>query len=675
MKSIEFHGLKFNIENEEIRLSGFRFVQVQIAGRNHMGPDITARYCSERDSLKYKSHRVENGTLIIEQENDLISVKTVFEGYPDSTAVRCFTEVENISESPIVLEQVSSLYMDLGISRREVKNSYLYSFIQGHWGECQPRKKSLYEAGLSDIVSMNKYRVSYTNIGSWSTKEALPQGIIEVDGRYLMFQIESNNSWYYEISDHYGELYLYLGGPSCPFCGWAKKLEKGEKYTAKKVAVCFSDNLDGVIGEMTKYRRHIAGQCEPDKSLPTIYNEYMHLAWDSPHEDNVKKYAPVIAETGAEYYVIDCGWHDEVPGDVIYPYVGCWRESNARFPSGVRATTDYIRSLGMKAGLWIEPEVVGDKCREMIDYYGDDCFIGRYGEKVCVGNRYFLDFRKEKVVNYMTETIRRMVREYGAEYIKLDYNRDIGIGCDRDAFSLGEGLEGCAAAYLKWIEDVREEFPEVLFETCSSGGMRMDYETMQHFSIVSSSDQTHYDRYPYIASNMPAALLPEQAAVWSYPVNSFAFDLNTSRLTAEWVKENISREEIIMNMINTFLGRLHLASHIDLMTDGQKALVKEGVAYYNRLAEIKSKAVPCFPLGFAYEGQEIVSGGLKTDDTLYLAVWNLGDAATAEIPVNGEYSEAVCSYPASNDVPFEFKDGRLTVSFNEKCQARFFEIK
>jgi hypothetical protein len=48
----------------------------------------------------------------------------------------------------------------------------------------------------------------------------------------------------------------------------------------------------------------------------------MHLSWDSPTEETTRLYAPIVASTGAEYYVIDCGWHNEEPGNVIYPYVG-----------------------------------------------------------------------------------------------------------------------------------------------------------------------------------------------------------------------------------------------------------------------------------------------------------------------------------------------------------------
>ena len=79
---------------------------------------------------------------------------------------------------------------------------------------------------------------------------------------------------------------------------------------------------------------------------------------------------------------------------------------------------DLIHSHGMKAGLWIEPEVVGMKCQKMIDYYGDECFIQRNGKKVCELGRYLLDFRHEKVRAYLSETIDRMVNEYGCDYIK-----------------------------------------------------------------------------------------------------------------------------------------------------------------------------------------------------------------------------------------------------------------
>ena len=112
-----------------------------------------------------------------------------------------------------------------------------------------------------------------------------------------MFQIESNSSWYYEIADKKEEYYLYLGGANLPFEDWSKLLKRGETYKTVNVALSFGKSLNAVIGEMTKYRRNIAKKCNADKHLPVIFNEYMHLSWDSPTEENTKKLVPVVAKT------------------------------------------------------------------------------------------------------------------------------------------------------------------------------------------------------------------------------------------------------------------------------------------------------------------------------------------------------------------------------------------
>ena len=681
--TLEFFSLLFEIENDRIRLKSLAdypvnggFAEVTVSGENkHTHQGATMIPSSEGARLAYISHRVEGDTLEVMQRSPVVEVKTVFRGYPDTNAVSVFTEVTNITEQEITLEEVSSLVlMEVCGTAARPEDAYLTVFNQSHHGECQTVRQSLYDLGMLSGVPTGQRRISGQNVGSWSTKEALPQGILENGGRFLMFQIESNNSWYYEMANRSGQLYLWLGSACLPFGGWCKHLGPGERYRTVPVAVCVSHSLGGVLGEMTRYRRHIAGHCGADEGLPTIFNEYMHLSWDSPTAEQTAKIAPVVAALGAEYYVIDCGWHNEEPGDRVYPYVGQWKESHARFPEGVRKTTDLIRSLGMKAGLWIEPEIIGIQCKEMLDYYDDDCFITRFGRKVCVMGRYFLDYRNPKVIDYMSETIRRMVEDYGADYIKLDYNEDLGMGTDKDSDSFGEGLEQCARAYLAWIDTMRARFPQVLFETCSSGGMRMDYETLKHFSIISTSDQVHYRNYPYIAANILSAVLPEQAAVWSYPVDSFGRPNEPFRATYEWVNSHISAEQVIMNMINSFLGRMHLASHVELLSADKQALIREGIAYFNRLSAVKGKSLPYLPFGFTDFTKQAVACGLLHGDTLYLAVWNLG-GGDVTVPLERTVKEATVAYPAGADTRLTVDGSRVTVHVTEEYQARFLEIR
>ena len=686
---ITFKGLKFVESDGQMRFAGlsgaadkaeksYNFVEVDVAGgAKPFGGKMI--WTSEADNLRYVTHTQTENRLEIVHRSECVETKTVIEGYEDTSAVRVHTEVKNVSCGDIVLQQASSFLLgglgDTGVESS--KRIYFYKFMQSHHAECQPRRFSLFDFGLHSGSWLMYKRLYSANVGSQSTKAELPQGIIENEenGKVLMFQIESNNSWYYEISELDSEYYLYLGGANETVGSWSKRLADGETYKTVNVVLSLSDSVSGAINEMTKYRRHIAALCKPDAHLPAIFNEYMHLSGDSPSEETTKKVAPAVAKTGAEYYVIDCGWHNEEPGEDIYPYVGQWKESKARFPSGIRKTTDFIRSLGMKAGLWIEPEIIGYKCQEMLDYYDDDCFLQRNGKRVNVMRRLFLNYRNEKVRNYMSETIRRMVNDYGADYIKMDYNQDLGVGAENNAYSAGEGLELQADAFLSWIDEQRARFPEVLFETCSSGGMRMDYRTLSHFSIVSTSDQTSYLRYPYIVGNILSAVLPEQAAVWCYPVATWGNSEPFSEST-EWTDKNIGTEQVITNMINGLLGRMHLASHIELLSEEKFRLVQEGVAYYKKLASIKKFALPYFPLSFTRFGEPLVAAGLETDDKLYLAGGNLDEnAKDVEIPLLRKARNAVISYPVNDGAEYSLTDNVLKIKFPCGKTARFFEIE
>lgn len=673
-----WEAITFWVENERISVKNFAdvaenktrtpFVELQIAGRDHpSNVGAKAVRCSESESLRYVSHYIKGNALAVTQANERCEVTTEFCAFDDTNAVQIHSKVKNISAEPISVEMLSAFVLGgLFGGRKAVHETYFTKFTQGHHCECQPRRFSLEQYGFNAYVDGGEKCLTYKNIGSWSSKEELPQGILDYKDKFLMFQIESNNHWQYTLSAQKGELVLCLSGASA-FCGnESKELLPNESMCTPTVALACGDSLNAVVGEMTKYRRRIAGRCAPDESLPVIFNEYMHASWDSPTEENTRVMAQAAAKAGAKVYVIDCGWHNEEDGDKVYPYVGQWRESKARFPHGVRATTDYIRSLNMKAGLWIEPEIIGVKCEEMLSYYDEDCFLHRGGKRVAVMGRHFLNFRAKKVTDYLTETIRRMIEDYGAQYIKTDYNEDAGV--------TDESLTADRAAYLDWIDGLRRRFPEAIIETCSSGGMRMEYATLRHFPLVSTSDQTDYKLYPYISANILSAVLPEQAAVWNYPVVGEGAIGEPFRHDEKWVQENITNEQIVMNTVNALLGRMHLASHIELLSPAQFSLVQEGIAYYNKLTPIKKTALPYFPLGFTSFGSCHAACGLKADSKLYLAVWNLGGEREVCVPVPEGIRAVTVGYPQTLQTEFTCTENALTVRFNGYA-ARVFEIE
>jgi alpha-galactosidase len=277
----------------------------------------------------------------------------------------------------------------------------------------------------------------------------------------------------------------------------------------------------------------------------------------------------------------------------------------------------------------------------------------------------------------MSETIRRMVEEYGAQYIKCDYNQDCGVGTDLNAENPGAGLEEAANAFLDWMREMIAKYPDVVFEGCSSGGMRMDYQTLSAYSLLSTSDQTDYLLYPYIAGNILAAVLPEQAAVWSYPIDTGFGNPNSDfKATPEWVEVNISKEQVVVNMINSFLGRMHLASHLELLSKEKFALVEEGVAYYKTLTKAKKQAVPYMPCGFTNAGADNVVAGFKTGNKIYLAVWCLKGATDVRVPIQEGIAKVKLAYPSVSLTQFEDNGNELSVMFAKgNGEAAFFEIE
>ena len=201
--------------------------------------------------------------------------------------------------------------------------------------------------------------------------------------------------------------------------------------------------------------------------------------------------------------------------------------------------------------------------------------------------------------------------------------------------------------------------------------MRMDYETLKHFSIVSTSDQVRDFLYPYIAANVLSAVLPEQAAVWSYPVSS-------ESIGGEADGASVTAEKVVLNMVNAFLGRMHLASNLTKLSAENFALVKEGVKYSKKLAKIKKTALPYFPLGFTDFSKDTVACGLKANENgkekLYLAVWVLRGNKIAVIPVAGAKT-ANAAYPKNLPTEYDLSCGVLTVKFTGSNAARFFEIE
>ncbi len=660
---VEFFGYKNDYTDKS--LHQFAFPEFDVAGGDLSGR-FTQCKSSQTRALRYVSHKIEGDTLTIVQKNDIFEVTSLFTGYSDTNAIRITQSFKNISadEQTLITANTIGLRFGRGGVPAEHKDWYFHRFSNARYHESAPDVRSFYDMGF---LKNNGY-FNMANNGNVSSLYNVPQGIVEnrKTNDFYMFQIESYTSWFAELSVS-GNYNLQLGGPNDWHHLWTKALAVGESYWATPVALCHGNSLNDVIGNMTWYRRHIKPDCAADRHLPSIYNEYMHFSWDDPNQQRAMEMAPVVAKAGCEYYVIDCGWHDSRDYDTtgeMYKHFGTWYEDRGRFPDGIKAVAEKMHEHGMKFGLWIGPEVVGCKNEKMLSYYDDDCFITKNGKKVFSGTGYLINYAAPKVRDYMTKTIDRMVNEYGCDYIKFD-------GCPNPGLA-GKQLYDYMDAFTDWSYEMTKRHPNVIFEDCAGGGLRTDYKALSIFSLISTSDQTDYLDYPYITGNIMVSVLPEQAAVWSYPIN----DKTYKNTPADQLDNVITKEIVVINMMNAVLGRIHLASRLQLLSDEKLALVREGVDFYNSITPDKLKSVPYLPKGYAMYGDTLVAVGLKTDKKVYLGVWNLhGDRhVELDLPDITAKSASVC-YPKAMATDFSLKDNKLIIDFTEDEQGRIFEIE
>ena len=356
---------------------------------------------SRSTTLKYVSHdlyQTEDGErLEFHLQDSSLSVTVIYCFYHGIDAIRTWLRVENISEKCLGLEYVSS-FSYTGIDEGDAPADEKMRVFLPHnaWmREVNWKEYSLSELGFEKTFKFSSKRISVTGNGSFSSKEYLPMGAVSnlEAANTLMWQIENNGAWHWEISDIADMLYLKLSGPTEQDNHWYKCLEKGEVFESVPVCVAVAEDFDRALAQMTAYRRKISAKNEFEKQCPVIFNDYMHCLKANPTEATLLPVIDRAAEIGAEYYCMDAGWY---ASGTWWECVGEWLPVESRFPHGIKYIFDYIRSKGMIPGIWLEIEVMGIQC-PLAKQFGDECFFMRHGKRIIDHGRYLLDFRNKKV--------------------------------------------------------------------------------------------------------------------------------------------------------------------------------------------------------------------------------------------------------------------------------------
>jgi len=632
-------------------------VALQCTGENSIDAAMKQAAGNPGLRLKYRGKREQDSLLILEHADDQtgLKVESFYQSFAGSPVLRRHTCISNTGKAAVGIEYLSSAMLHgLADSLRydnqlRIHLAYNSWMSEGQWHTLRPS-----EMGFVENERTSWSEAAADGIGTWSTEKYLAMAGVENKelGLTTFWQIEHNGSWHWEISNasfrgnHAEDVYAYLGGPDALHAQAWKQLEPGATYETVPVAVgCVRGGFEEMIAALTRYRRSDCVRLRPDRnrSCPVIFNDYMNCLEGDPTEEKERPLIAAAAAMGCEYFVIDAGWYAERTENWSET-VGLWQPAQSRWPQGLKYTLDQIRSAGMTPGLWLEPEVAG--MHSPLAQKPDSWFFMRHGRRVIKNSRLLLDLRNPDVRAYLDGVVHRLVKDYGAGYIKMDYNTDGLEGTETDAESFGQGLLEHNRALLAWLDAVLERYPELIIENCGSGGGRMDYAMLSRLQVQSCSDQEEYLRFPAIATGASAAVLPEQLAVWSYPT------------------EQSNAEAASFNMVNVMLLRIHQSGHLAQLTPGAKEQVKQGLfVYKSRIRMHIANATPFYPLGLpdVTDHQTPIALGMRGPEATFIAIWRLSGLGEVQIPSMAREVELL--YPTNLGISVRRAEGKVIVRF------------
>ena len=475
---------------------------------------------------------------------------------------------ENTGTAPVTLDLLSSLNLS-GITpftEGDASGALFLHRARSMWSaEGRLQSESIEEAMLERSWTGHALRLcKFGQLGSMPVRGYFPFAAMEDRKASVTWavQLACPSSWQMEIRRKDDCLNLMASLADGDYGHWAKTVRPGEMFeTPEAYLTVGRGGVDEVSQRLLTVHR--LNMPRPDAELPVMFNEYC-TTWGNPTHENLKQIAECLDGKGMEFLVIDAGWYRK-PGTGWSDCGGDWiPEEKEMFPEGLKATADMIRSHGMKPGLWFEPET----CAPGSDIFRrEDMLLKRDGMPIDTDNRRFLDLRKEEVQAYLEERVAGLLNRCGFEYIKIDYNDCIGMGCD-DPDSIGEGLRRNMQGTLRFFRRLREAVPGITIENCSSGGHRLEPSLMAVSDMASFSDAHECAEIPIIAAALHRLILPAQSQIWAV------------------LRASDSIRRINYSLISTFLGVMCISGDVAHLNGEQWEKVEEGTGFYRKVRHI-----------------------------------------------------------------------------------------
>lgn len=387
--------------------------------------------------------------------------------------------IENTGSTALTLERALSAALPLPA------DLYDACTLHGQWGrEFELHQRPL---GPGKLVVESRRGLSSHEAHPWFAVR--PRGeASEHSGSVWFGSLAWSGNWLCSLEVERNDAVHVVAGIQ-PF-DFAWRLEPGQQFATPELVGGYSDaGLGGASRLLHKFEEDVwLPATHRDRPRPVLYN-----SWEATNfgvrVDQQIALARRAAAMGVEVFVVDDGWFGARDND--FAALGDWTVNATKFPKGLRQLIDEVHGLGMQFGIWVEPEMVNPDS-ELYRAHPDWAYHIEGREPTYGRNQLVLNFAREDVRENITEQLRRLLSDHGSiEFVKWDHNREwTEVGWPEHTQQQREVWVRHVQGLYEILATLRREFPQVLFESCASGGGRADLGMLRWTDQVWTSDNT-----------------------------------------------------------------------------------------------------------------------------------------------------------------------------------------
>ena len=285
--------------------------------------------------------------------------------------------------------------------------------------------------------------------------------------------------------DQYQQTRILLGLQDEQF---SYPVEPGDSFLAPEVILTYSsEGLNRLSQNLhTCIRKHVCRGKYKEEVRPILVNSWEAAYFDFTGE-TIYDLAVQAKEAGIEMVVMDDGWFGKRDDD--NSGLGDWIVNEKKLGCTLGELIGRINALGVKFGIWIEPEMVSEDS-DLYHAHPDWAFTIPGRKPGRSRNQLVLDFSRKEVVDYIFDQLCKVLDQGNVEYVKWDMNRSLSDVYSAAATDQGKVVHDYVLGVYDFLERLIERYPDMLIEGCSGGGGRFDAGMMYYTPQIWCSDNT-----------------------------------------------------------------------------------------------------------------------------------------------------------------------------------------